>query len=95
MMGKSNTSTIPGSKTGIFRKPTMKMEGAEGEVSRTGVFKKREKPFERGDGEERREPPAPPTLPEVNQDDGGTTGVVTLNTEGTDRATRENHPRKA
>lgn len=93
-MGKFDGETIIGSKTGIIRRPEMQVDGTDGDTKRTGIFKREEKPFERGDGEERREPPVPPTLPEVNQDDGGTTGVVTLNTEGSDPAKRENHPRR-
>lgn len=88
-------AAIVGSKTGVYRRPVMSLEGADGEVSRTGIIKRKDKHFERGDGEERREPPIPTTLPEITKDDGGTTGIVHLNTEGSDRAKRENHPRRA
>ncbi len=72
----------------------MQIDGSESKVNRTGITRRPEIPFEHGEGEERQEPPAPPTLPEVNQDDGSTTGVVNnLNSEGRDRADREAHPK--
>ncbi len=72
----------------------MQIDGSEGKVNRTGITRRPEIPFEHDAGEERQEPPAPPTLPEVNQDDGGTTGIVNnLKPEGRDRANREAHPK--
>ncbi|MEM6281287.1 MAG: hypothetical protein AAF787_03765 [Chloroflexota bacterium] len=93
-MANLDGNTIAGSKTGLMRRPIMQVDGSESDVSRTGMFKRRKKGFERGDGEERREPPAPPNLPEINRDDGGTTGITTVDTEGQDPAKRENHPRR-
>ena len=67
-------------------------------MSRTGVIRTEDLPLPPKEMpeeiERRREPPAPPTLPEVNQDDGSTTGVIHFNSEGKDRAAREKHPRQ-
>ena len=93
-MANYDGNTIAGSKTGLMRRPVMEVDGSESDVSRTGMFKRGNKGFERGDSDDRREPPAPPTLPEINKDDGGTTGITHVDTEGNDPARRENHPRR-
>lgn len=95
-MGHSNNETsIPGSRTGITTRPVMQIEGSESKTSRTGVYKRKEQNFQQSEeSSERREPPAPPSLPEVNNDDGGTTGMVSLDSEGQDPAKRESHPRR-
>jgi hypothetical protein len=93
MSQQNNNKAVAGSKTGIIRRTYMQLDGPDREANKTGVFKREDEPFLRDkDADLRREPPAPRTLPEVNEDKGGTTGLVDFNSEGQDRARREDHP---
>jgi hypothetical protein len=92
MSNGNKSDTVVGTKTGVMRRTTMQLDGPERDTHRTGTFKRESQPFSRDeDAEQRREPQAPPTLPEVN-DDGGTTGLVNFDAEGNDSARREDHP---
>lgn len=87
-------TSVAGSKTGVLT--LMQLDGAEGDLRRTGMFKRKPVPDkpESSPGKERQERPArPDSLPEINTDDGGTTGIVHLDSEGQDSAERESHPR--
>jgi len=94
-MGSYNSDAVAGTKTGLMQRPLIQLDGGETNMSsRTGVYKRKDIRAQQ-DAEDKREHPSPPnTLPEINQDDGGTTGVMPLNSEGKDTAKRENHPRK-
>jgi len=89
-----NDATV-GSKTGVIHRIRMDYDGSDRNVNRTGVFRREDHtaPNDKStDGH--REPPAPPSLPEVNEDEGGTTGLVDFDSEGKDSARREDHPRQ-
>jgi len=93
-MGSYNSDAVAGTKTGLMQRPIIQLDGGEENMSsRTGVFKRKDVAAQQ-DSEEQREQPSPPkTLPEVSEDDGATTGIISLNSEGKDTAKRENHPR--
>ncbi|MEM6284926.1 MAG: hypothetical protein AAF787_22235 [Chloroflexota bacterium] len=75
--------------TNILVPHTMFHFGGRHSVGRLTGFKRGEM-FEPEDSTERREPPAPPTLPEINADGGGTTGVDRIDTD--DDAPGEDYP---
>ncbi|MEO0563872.1 MAG: hypothetical protein AAF125_17335 [Chloroflexota bacterium] len=84
---------VAGSKTGVIKRDMSQFDGKDQNVNKTGVLRRPNlPPLPDNETEQRREPPAPPTLPEVNNDDGGTTGLIDLNMEGQDSARREDHP---
>lgn len=97
-MGNQNSETTPGSKTGIITRPTplSKVEGVESDVSRTGIHKQRKpRPNSGGkSGDVPTRPEEPPYMPEVNPSEGGTTGITKVESDGTDTAQREGHPRR-
>lgn len=94
-MGDPNSTQIPGSKSGIMKRPIAQIESTEQGVSRTGIMIRRKELYTGNDDVDRqRESGKPTTLPERNHDDGGTTGIADATSEGQDRPQRENHPRR-
>lgn len=95
MPNRNSQITVAGSKTGILQRSAIEKDGEEESVSRTGMIR-RKKVQSRVEAEkEHHEPPQPPSLPEMKQDDGGTTGVVRVSPEGDDAADREDHTHSA